>query len=180
MFFASAAGPLLAAFTRNRLSRRFGIGPTTIGGRAGLGPGDAAHRVRPRGQRGDPVPRRRAAPRRLHASSSTTSSQVSYRQAICPPRLQGRMNSVMRFIVWGDDPARDARRRRARHVDRAARDDRRSARSEARSSFLWIVLSPQRHLREMPEPIDDEPPPTRAGRSASVVADRLPAARRPV
>ena len=30
--------------------------------------------------------------------------QVSYRQAICPPRLQGRMNSVMRFIVWGTIP----------------------------------------------------------------------------
>jgi hypothetical protein len=23
-------------------------------------------------------------------------------------------------------------------------------------SFLWILLSPQRHLREMPEPIDEE------------------------
>ena len=30
--------------------------------------------------------------------------QVSYRQAICPPRLQGRMNSVMRFMVWGTIP----------------------------------------------------------------------------
>ena len=30
--------------------------------------------------------------------------QVSYRQAICPLRLQGRMNSVMRFIVWGAIP----------------------------------------------------------------------------
>ena len=24
------------------------------------------------------------------------------------------------------------------------------------SSFLWILLSPQRQLREMPEPIEDE------------------------
>jgi hypothetical protein len=23
-------------------------------------------------------------------------------------------------------------------------------------SFLWILLSPQRHLREMPEPIEDD------------------------
>jgi hypothetical protein len=23
-------------------------------------------------------------------------------------------------------------------------------------SFLWLLLSPQRHLHEMPEPIDDE------------------------
>ena len=42
-------------------------------------------------------------------------TQVSFRQAICPERMQGRMNSVMRFIVWGDDAARRAARRRARH-----------------------------------------------------------------
>jgi MFS family permease len=31
-------------------------------------------------------------------------NQVSLRQAITPERLQGRMNSVMRFIVWGVIP----------------------------------------------------------------------------
>jgi MFS family permease len=31
-------------------------------------------------------------------------TQVSMRQAITPERLQGRMNSVMRFIVWGVMP----------------------------------------------------------------------------
>ncbi len=31
-------------------------------------------------------------------------NQVSFRQAICPERMQGRMNSVMRFIVWGTIP----------------------------------------------------------------------------
>jgi MFS family permease len=30
--------------------------------------------------------------------------QVSYRQAICPERLQGRMNATMRWIVWGTMP----------------------------------------------------------------------------
>src|SRR4029078_4825066 len=28
-------------------------------------------------------------------------TQVSLRQTITPARIQGRMNSVMRFIVWG-------------------------------------------------------------------------------
>jgi MFS family permease len=28
-------------------------------------------------------------------------TQISLRQAITPERLQGRMNSVMRFMVWG-------------------------------------------------------------------------------
>lgn len=31
-------------------------------------------------------------------------TQVSLRQAITPPRLQGRMNATMRFLVWGTIP----------------------------------------------------------------------------
>src|SRR5262249_36989596 len=27
-----------------------------------------------------------------------------YRQAICPERMQGRMNSVIRFLIWGTIP----------------------------------------------------------------------------
>ena len=31
-------------------------------------------------------------------------NQVSFRQAITPPAMQGRMNATMRFIVWGTIP----------------------------------------------------------------------------
>jgi MFS family permease len=31
-------------------------------------------------------------------------NQISYRQAICPPRMQGRMNATVRFLVWGTMP----------------------------------------------------------------------------
>ena len=31
-------------------------------------------------------------------------SQVSYRQAITPNRMLGRMNATMRFMVWGTMP----------------------------------------------------------------------------
>jgi hypothetical protein len=31
-------------------------------------------------------------------------AQVSYRQAICPPELLGRMNASVRWIVWGTMP----------------------------------------------------------------------------
>ena len=31
-------------------------------------------------------------------------AQVSLRQALCPPRLLGRMNATMRFLVWGTMP----------------------------------------------------------------------------
>ena len=30
--------------------------------------------------------------------------QVTLRQAITPERMQGRMNSAMRFLVWGPIP----------------------------------------------------------------------------
>lgn len=81
-------------------------------------------------------------------------TQVSYRQAICPPRLHGRMNSVMRFIVWGTIPLgsltggalADALGLRETMVIGAIGGG---------LSFLWLLLSPQRHLREMPEPISD-------------------------
>ena len=31
-------------------------------------------------------------------------AQVSFRQALCPPHLLGRMNATMRFLVWGTMP----------------------------------------------------------------------------
>lgn len=31
-------------------------------------------------------------------------AQVTYRQAVCPPELRGRMNSTMRFLMWGMMP----------------------------------------------------------------------------
>ncbi|HEY6570093.1 MAG TPA: MFS transporter [Candidatus Limnocylindrales bacterium] len=38
------------------------------------------------------------------ASVAWNINQVSLRQAITPPRMQGRMNATMRFIVWGTIP----------------------------------------------------------------------------
>jgi hypothetical protein len=35
-------------------------------------------------------------------------NQVSLRQAIVPPRLQGRMNTKMRFLVWERYPSEDS------------------------------------------------------------------------
>ena len=53
----------------------------------------------------DPVPRHR---RSLLGFAIVVYNimQVSYRQAICPPRLQGRMNSVDALHRLGHDPAR--------------------------------------------------------------------------
>ena len=40
-------------------------------------------------------------------------------------------------------------------------------------SFLWILLSPQRHLREMPEPIEDEPVSDELGAALPGLGDPL-------
>ena len=65
-------------------------------------------------------------------------NQVSLRQAITPPRMQGKMNATMRFIVWGtmpigaiiggalggiDRPPGDDRRRRAGRAGRVRPGD---------------------------------------------------------
>jgi predicted MFS family arabinose efflux permease len=80
--------------------------------------------------------------------------QVSYRQAICPPRLQGRMNSVMRFIVWGTIPL-GGLAGGALGSTVGLRETIVVGAVGGGLAFLWILLSPQRHLREMPEPADD-------------------------
>jgi predicted MFS family arabinose efflux permease len=81
--------------------------------------------------------------------------QVSYRQAICPPRLQGRMNSVMRFMVWGTIPI-GTLLGGALATWVGLRETIAIGAIGGGLAFLWLVFSPQRHLREMPAPIDGE------------------------
>src|SRR5206468_1086825 len=80
-----------------------GIGPTTIVSASLFGPSVLLIAVAPTGNRAIPV----LVFAQLVIGFSVVAYnivQVSYRQEICPPRLQGRMNSVMRFIVWGTIP----------------------------------------------------------------------------
>jgi MFS family permease len=88
--------------------------------------------------------------------------QVSLRQAICPPRLQGRMNASMRFLVWGTLPlgalaggaiASAAGLRFALFVGAIG----------AFSSTLPLVFSPIRSLREFPGAEEDPLLPHEAG-----------------
>jgi MFS family permease len=102
IFTLGGLGGLLGALVSQRLTRRFGVGRTTIAttllfGSAGflvpLAPKDFPHPY-------------------LIASFLISSfaivvyniTQVSLRQAIAPQRIQGRMNAVMRFLVWGTIP----------------------------------------------------------------------------
>jgi MFS family permease len=102
IFTIGGLGGLAAALTSQRITRRFGVGRTTIA--MSLTWGSAAFLV-PLAPQDFPHPF-------LVAFGLLSSfaivvyniTQVSLRQAITPERIQGRMNSVMRFLVWGTIP----------------------------------------------------------------------------
>jgi MFS family permease len=154
VFSIGSVGSLLAAFTSNRISRRFGIGPTTIAMALLFGPATFLVAFAPVGNQAIPF---LIVAQLLFGFSVVVYNivQVSYRQAICPPQLQGRMNSVMRFIVWGTIPL-GALLGGALGTWVGLRETLVVGAIGGSLSFLWIFLSPQRHLREMPEPFPEQ------------------------
>lgn len=170
LFALGSLGSLLAAFTTTRISKRFGIGPTTIVVTFLNLPAMLLIALAPTSF---PIPFLVTGGVVLGFVIVVYNiTQVSYRQAICPPRLQGRMNSVMRFIVWGTIPI-GTLAGGALGSTIGLRETLVVGAVGSGSSFLWILLSPQRHLREMPEPIEDEPRTTELGAALPGVADPL-------
>jgi MFS family permease len=158
VFSVGAVGSLVAAFMAMRLSRRFGIGPTTIAVTLLQAPAFLTVAFAPEGNAALPF---LIVSQLVLGFTLVTYNivQVSYRQAICPARLQGRMNSAMRFIVWGTIPLGTlAGGALASWV--GLRETIAIGAIGSGVSFLWILFSPQRHLREMPEPVDDAPAAT--------------------
>jgi MFS family permease len=154
VFSLGALGGLLGALTATRISTRFGIGKTTIAMAALFGPVMLLVAAAPSGNAAVPF---LVAAQLVFGFTVVVYNivQVSYRQAICPPRLQGRMNSVMRFIVWGTIPLGTlAGGALASWI--GLRETIVVGAIGGGLAVLWIVFSPQRHLREMPEPVDDE------------------------
>ncbi len=80
-------------------------------------------------------------------------NQVSLRQAIVPLRLQGRLNATMRFLVWGTLPL-GALLGGALGVIIGIRSTILFAAAGGSLAFLWVLLSPVRRLREIPEPMN--------------------------
>ena len=79
-------------------------------------------------------------------------TQVSFRQAICPERMQGRMNSVMRFIVWGVMPI-GSLLGGALATWIGLRETMWIGAAIGSFSFVPVLISPVRTLREMPAPV---------------------------
>jgi len=88
-------------------------------------------------------------------------NQVSYRQAICPPRMQGRMNATVRFLVWGTMPIGSI----IGGVLASTVGLHETIWISAILGFIpWLfpLFSPVRKIKVMPEPIGDEPVPAAA------------------
>lgn len=95
-------GAILGALIGNRISRRFGVGPTIVGAMAAGVPGMFLLAIAPRE---GPAPFLVASGFLVGLSAVVYNiTQVSFRQAITPTAMQGRMNATMRFVVWGTIP----------------------------------------------------------------------------
>jgi MFS family permease len=160
IFGIGAIGSLVGALLANRLASMFGLGRTIIGtiflgGLAGL--------LVPIAPADFPEPW-------LVASVFGTGfgavayniNQVSFRQAICPTEMQGRMNATMRFLVWGTIPigsilggivASIVGVHGAIWVGAIG----------GLFPFLSVLFSPVRALLKMPEPPEEGPAVAAAG-----------------
>jgi MFS family permease len=146
-FSLAAVGWMIGASQADRFRRWFGVGGATILGASLSGPGAL---LIPFAPKSFPVPFLVAGAAIMGFGAVVYNiQQVSLRQAICPPRLQGRMNASMRFLVWGTMPlgsltggtiATVAGLRTALFVGAIG----------GFSSILPIVFSPIRSLREFP------------------------------
>jgi MFS family permease len=102
VFALGNVGALIGAFVANRAARWFGLGPTIVGS---LFLGSLMLLLFAVAPIDNPIPFLVAGGIFGGISQMVYNiNQVSYRQAICPPRMQGRMNATMRFLVWGTIP----------------------------------------------------------------------------
>jgi MFS family permease len=99
-------------------------------------------------------------------------TQVSLRQAITPERLQGRMNASMRWIVWGTLPLGQLTGGALASVY-GLRTALWAGGIGSLFTFLPVLLSPVRSIREMPAPVT-EPTAAEAELAGGVVAGPVP------
>jgi MFS family permease len=154
-FMLGNIGPLLAAFSANRISRRFGVGPTIIAASIIGGPMFLLIPFAPHGNAALAV----LVPAFVVGGFMNVIynvAQVSLRQSITPERIQGRMNSVMRFIVWGTIPL-GALVSGGLATWIGLKETLIVGGIGTCLSFLPVLFSPVRAVREMPEPVEEEP-----------------------
>jgi MFS family permease len=145
-------GAVIGALIADRLARRFGVGRTIVGSTALGGPGLILYALAPREF---PVPFLVAGAFLIGFEAVVYNiNQVSFRQAVTPTSMQGRMNATMRFIVWGTIPVGSILGGAVATLFGL----RTAIWVGAVGMFLALVpllLSPVRSLRVMPTPAED-------------------------
>jgi MFS family permease len=147
VFACGNVGFLIGALTSSRWVRRLGLGPTIV---ASAALGGLASLLTPLAPRATAVPYLIASQLLVGVAIPIYNiNQVSLRQAICPDRLQGRMNATMRFMVWGTMPlGAVAGGALGRSV--GLRPTLWVAAGGGCFAFLWVLLSPVRSLADVP------------------------------
>lgn len=150
IFGIGNVGTLLGAVLAGRIARWLGVGPTIVLSALLFGPGML---LVPLATPETAVPLLIAAGAIGGLSAVVYNvTQVSYRQAITPDGMQGRMTATMRFVVWGTIPVGSMLGgvlgqaigvREAMFVGAIG----------GIGAFLPVLFSPVRSLREMPQPL---------------------------
>ena len=172
-FSIGNVGALIAAVTTSRISGRLGIGPTIL----------TMSMVFSGAMILLPLATPETAVVLLAASGAIGGfgavayniTQLSFRQAICPPRMQGRMNAVIRFLVWGTMPL-GALLGGALGTWFGLRPALWVAAIGAFFTFLPILFSPVPKLREMPAQVEEPLPSEAEAAGGLVTASPGPAA----
>jgi len=154
-FTLSNFGPLLAALSANKVFERVGVGRTIIASSILGGPMFLVIPFAPHGHAALAL----LIPAMLFGGFMGVVyniAQVSLRQAITPERIQGRMNSVMRFIVWGAIPLGSFTGGVLASVI-GLKTTLIVGGVGCSLAFLPLLFSPVRSIREMPEPLVEEP-----------------------
>jgi MFS family permease len=152
-FTLGNSGALVAAFFAGRISRRFGVGPTIIGMASIGGPMFLLAAFAPHGNAALAI----LGPATFVGSFANVVynvTQLSLRQTITPERIQGRMNSVMRFVVWGTVPA-GALLGGALGTWIGLKETLIVGGIGCCLPFLPVLFSQVREIREMPEPLEE-------------------------
>ena len=148
IFGIGAVGTLLGALVANQVARRIGLGPAIVGSIALDGPAWIVLALTPHGA---PIPWLVLAfAVGGWAGVVYNINQVSFRQAICPVEIQGRMNATMRFLVWGTMPIGSILGGVVASVVGVPGAIWIGALGSC-LPFLFVLLSPVRTLRTMPD-----------------------------
>jgi MFS family permease len=165
-FAIGALGSVVGALSANRVQKWLGVGPAIIAYTVVFSVAPIAIPLAPRSS---PLPLLITGLLLFGFSGVAYNiTQVSLRQAITPERLQGRMNAAVRWIIWGTIPlgtlaggaiGQTVGLHAALWVGAIG----------GLPVFLWVLLSPVRSIREMPEPVS-EPTPAQAELEGGVLA----------